>query len=429
MTTHRDQPTPARKDSPAGTRHRVAITGIGAVTPIGTGVEQLWSGVRSGTSAVRTITRFDTEGIPSKVAAEVCFDPLDHMSPKRARRLDRFSQFALVSSQMALADARIEATDCAADGAGIYIGSALGGVAFAEQQHEMFIRHGPQKVNPLLALSVFGGAGSSNVTIELGLTGPSLAFGNSCAAGMIAIGEAARLIEDGRVPIMLAGGAEAPLAPLTFGAFAMIRVLSTRNDDPQTASRPFDGGRDGFVIAEGGAVLVLESFEHAQSRGAHIYAEIAGYGTTSDAFHMTAPRPDGICAARAMSEAIESAVLQPEDIGYVNAHGSSTVLNDTTECKAIRLALGDHAEHVPVSGTKGLHAHALGATGAIETAICALALERGHLPGTANLGEKDPACDLDIIAPGGRESEVTNLLCNAFGFGGVNASLALRAVR
>jgi 3-oxoacyl-[acyl-carrier-protein] synthase II len=227
---------------------------------------------------------------------------------------------------------------------------------------------------------------------------------------------------------MLAGGAEAPLAPLTFGAFTMIRVLSTRNDDPATASRPFDAGRDGFVIAEGAAVLVLESFAHATARGAHVYAELTGYATTIDAYHMTAPHPEGTHAARAMREAMCGAELAPADIDYVNAHGSATVLNDPTECKAIRIALGDHAEGVPVSGTKGLHGHALGATGAMEVAICAMALERGHLPGTANLIDKDPACDLDVIPPGGRDQQVTNLLTNAFGFGGINACVAMRAV-
>jgi len=409
-------------------KQRVAITGIGAVTPIGTGVDELWSGVRRGTSAIRTIKRFDTTNIPSKVAAEVAFDPLDYMSPKQARRLDRFSQFALVCARMALENASLTAADVARDGAGIYAGSALGGIAFAEEQHESYVLNGPSRVNPLLALAVFGGAAASNVTIELGLTGPSLAYGNSCAAGLIAIGEAARLVEDGRVPVMLAGGAEAPLAPLTFGAFAMIRVLSTRNDDPQTSSRPFDRDRDGFVIAEGGTMLVLESFDHARARGAHIYAELVGYGTTSDAYHMTAPHPDGIQAAHAMSGAIASAGLTPEAIDYVNAHGSSTVLNDSTECRAIRIALGERAEQVAISGTKGLHGHALGATGAMEAAICALALERGHLPGTANLEHLDPACDLDVIPPGGRNCQVSNLLCNAFGFGGVNASLAMSAV-
>ncbi len=409
-------------------RQRVAITGIGAITPIGTSVEGLWDGVRRGTSAVRAITRFDASPFSSQVAAEICFDPLDYLPPKRARRLDRFSQFALVSAQLALTDAKLTAQEAACHGAGIYIGSALGGVAFAEEQHAAYMSAGPKAVNPLLALSVFGGAASSNVTIELGLHGPSLAYGNSCAAGMIAIGEAARLIAEGRQPVMLAGGAEAPLAPLTFGAFAMIRVLSTRNDDPATASRPFDRDRDGFVIAEGATVLVLESFAHAHDRGAHIYAELAGYGTTSDAFHMTAPHPDGTHAAGAMTAALKIAGLLPAQIDYVNAHGSSTVLNDPTECRAIRLALGDHADGIAVSGTKGLHGHALGATGAMETAISALALQRGHLPGTANLIERDPTCDLDIIPPGGRNSQATHLLCNAFGFGGINASLALSAV-
>lgn len=409
-------------------KHRVVITGIGAVTPIGNGVEGLWEGVRSGNSAVRTITRFDASSFSCQVAAEIDFDPQDHLPSKHARRLDRFSQFALVAARMALEDARMTAEEAAGAGAGIYAGSALAGVAFAEDQHTAYVTKGPHHVNPMLALSVFGGAAASNVTIELGLTGPSLAHGNSCAAGMISIGEAARLIHDGRVPVMLAGGAEAPLAPLTFGAFTMIRVLTTRNDDPKTSSRPFDKGRDGFVIAEGSAILVLESLEHAKARGARIYAELKGYGTASDAHHMTAPHPEGLHAARAMSDALGSADLKPEDIDYVNAHGSSTVLNDSTECRAIRLALGDQADRISVSGTKGLHGHALGATGAMETAICALALERGHLPGTANLQDQDPACDLDVIPPGGRDHQVSNLLCNAFGFGGINASLAMSAV-
>ena len=407
-------------------KRRVAITGIGAITPIGTGVTALWDGVLAGKSAVRRVTRFDPAHFSSQVAGEICFDPLEYMSPKRARRLDRYSQFALVAAQMALTDGGMTAAEAACAGAGAYIGSALGGVAFAEEQHRSYLLNGPHCVNPLLALSVFGGAASSNVTIELGLTGPSLAFGNSCAAGLIALGEAARLIEDGRVPVMLAGGAEAPLAPLTFGAFAMIRVLSTRNDDPATASRPFDRDRDGFVIAEGGAVLLLEAVEHARARDARIYAELAGYGTTSDAYHMTAPHPDGIQAARAMQLAMQSACLTPDRIGYVNAHASSTVLNDSTECRAIRIALGSQAERVAVNGTKGLHGHALGATGAMETAICAMALRTGHLPGTANLINCDPTCDLDIIGPAGRDAEVDHLLCNAFGFGGINASLALR---
>ena len=407
---------------------RVVITGIGAITPIGTGAEALWQGVLDGRSAVRTITRFDASHFSSQVAAEIDFVPTDHLPAKQARRMDRYSQFALVAAKMALEDAGIAPEHAAKSGAGVYTGSALAGVAFAEEQHEAYLTKGPGSVNPMLALSVFGGAASSNITIEMGFTGPSLANGNSCAAGMIAIGEAAKLIREGRTPLMLAGGAEAPLSPLTFGAFTMIRVLSTRNDDPATASRPFDKNRDGFVIAEGSAMLVLESLEHAQMRGAHIYAEVMGFGTSSDGHHMTAPHPEGIHAARAMSEALLDSGLTPDDIGYVNAHGSSTTLNDSTECRAIRLALGDRAERIPVSGTKGQHGHALGATGAMETAICAMALERGHLPGTANLANRDEACDLDIIPPGGRDEQVNYLMTNAFGFGGINASIALGAV-
>ncbi len=406
-------------------RHRVAITGIGPVTPIGNGVDGLWDGVRRGTSAVTGITRFDPTSFSSRVAAEVAFEPLDFMTPKKAHRLDRFSQIALASAHMALADAGIAAADAAARGMGIYTGSALGGIAFAEDQHTIFVDRGIRAVSPTLALSVFGGASSCNVAIELGLTGPSVANANSCASGTIAIGEAARLIQDGRAEAMLAGGVEAPLAPLIFGAFDIIRVLSGRNDDPATASRPFDRDRDGFVMGEGGATLVLEEWERAKSRGAHIYAEVAGYATTNDAHHMTAPRPDGEQAARAIRHALANAEIPVEAVDYVNAHASSTVLNDPVECLAIRLALGPHAERVSVSGTKGLHAHALGATGAIETAICAIALERAHLPGIANLTNPDPACDLDLVPPGGRDIAARYAIKNSFGFGGINACLVL----
>ena len=411
----------------ASSSRRVAITGIGPITPIGNGVDGLWDGVRRGESAVRRITRFDPSPFSSQVAAEVEFEPLDFMDPKRAHRLDRFSQIGLACAQMALADAGLSPAAAAGTGMGIYTGSALGGIAFAEEQHEVFVARGIRAISPLLALSVFGGASSSNIAIELGLTGPSVANANSCASGLIALGEAARLIREGRAEAMLAGGVEAPLAPLTFGAFALIKVLTGRNGDPATASRPFDVDRDGFVMAEGGALLVLEEYGRAVRRGAHVYAEVLGYATTNDAHHMTAPRPDGVQAARAMTGALGDAGLPAEAIGYVNAHGSSTVLNDGTECRAIRLALGEHADQVAVSGTKGLHAHALGATGAIEAAICALALEHGHLPGTANLVTKDPACDLDVVPPGGRDERVPYLLTNSFGFGGINASVVLGA--
>ncbi len=417
----------ASRNGSTDKKHGVAVTGIGAITPIGHGAEGLWAGIRNGCSAVRTITRFDASTLPSQIAAEVDFDPLSVLDARESRRLDRYSMFAVAAAKMALADSGLTGAEAQEANAGVNIGSALGGTAFGEEQHKIYIERGPRAVSPLLALSVFGGAGSSNVAMNLGLTGPGLAYGNSCAAGALAIGEAARLIADGRVDVMLAGGAEAPLAPLTFGAFALIRVLSTRNDDPQTASRPFDGERDGFVMGEGAAMLVLENLEHARARGARIYAEILGHGVTNDAHHMTQPRPDGVCAARAMTEAMRDAGVSPEAIGYVNAHGSSTVLNDATECRAVRLALGDHAEHVSISGTKGLHGHSLGATGAIELAVAAMALQRGHLPGTANLQSKDTACDLDVIPPSGRAEQVEYLLANSFGFGGINASLVLKA--
>ena len=407
------------------TGQRVAITGIGPITPIGNGVDGLWDGVRRGESAVRGISRFDPAQFSSRVAAEVTFEPLDFMTPKKAHRLDRFSQIALASSLMAIADARLTASEAAAAGMGIYTGSALGGIAFAEEQHAVFVDRGIRAISPMLALSVFGGASSCNIAIELGLTGPTVANANSCASGTIAIGEAARLIRDGRAEAMLAGGVEAPLAPLTFGAFDIIKVLTGRNDDPATASRPFDRDRDGFVMAEGGAMLVLEAWERAERRGAHIYAELLGYATTNDAHHMTAPRPDATQAARAITEALADASLPAEAIDYVNAHASSTVLNDPVECRAIRQALGPHAERVAVSGTKGMHAHALGATGAMETAICALALERGYLPGCANLFTRDPACDLDLVPPGGREERIGYLMKNSFGFGGINACLVM----
>jgi 3-oxoacyl-[acyl-carrier-protein] synthase II len=406
----------------------VAITGLGPITPIGNGVDGLWDGVRRGESAVRQIARFDASGFSCRVAAEADFEPLDFMGPKMARRLDRFSQFALACAQMALLDADLTPRDGAARGMGIYTGSALGGIAFAEEQHTVFRDRGIRAVSPMLALSVFGGASSCNIAIELGLSGPSVANANSCASGVIAIGEAARLIREGRAGAMLAGGVEAPLAPLTFGAFDIIKVLTGRNDDPATASRPFDRGRDGFVMAEGGTMLVLEEWEQATRRGARIYAEVLGYATTNDAHHMTAPRPDGAQAARAITEALADAGVSSEAVDYVNAHASSTVLNDPVECLAVRRALGPHADRVAVSGTKGLHGHALGATGAMETAICALALERGVLPGTANLANRDPACDLDILPPSGRDVQARYLVKNAFGFGGINACLVMGAV-
>jgi 3-oxoacyl-[acyl-carrier-protein] synthase II len=406
---------------------RVVITGIGCVTPIGTGVEGLWAGLEARRSAVRTVTRFDAAPFRTQMAAEVPdFRPADLLDPKRAKRYDRFSQFAVVSAQLALETARLDLAGEDRDRIGVTMGSALGGVAFAEAQAGIYAAQGLRGVDPALALNVFGGASSCNVAIEFGLAGPNVTNAMSCASGTIAVGDAFHAIREGRADAMLAGGAEAPLAPLCFGAFSIIRAMSGRNDDPATASRPFDAGRDGFVMGEGAAMLVLEERGRALARGAPILAEVLGAAVTNDAFHMTAPRPDGSKAARCITLALADAGVAPHEVDYVNAHGSSTPLNDSTETLALKLAFGAHARRLAVSGTKGYYGHPLGASGAIEAAITALALQRGWLPPTLNLAQPDPACDLDYLPAGGDGRRAEVAVSNSFGFGGINAAVVLR---
>ena len=410
-------------------RRRVVITGIGAVTPIGTGRDALWDGLKAGRSAVRTLTRFDPSPFRSHNAAQVDdFTPSDHLDAKRSKRLDRFGQFSVVAARLAVADSGLDLARENVDRIGAYMGTALGGIGYAEQQLAVFLRDGLRAVDATLALAVFGGASSCNIAIEFGVRGPNATNGMSCASGAIAIGEAFRQVRDGYADVMIAGGAEAPLAPLCFGAFALIRAMSTRNDDPARASRPFDRDRDGFVMGEGSAVLILETLERAAARGAPIYAEIAGYGTTNDAYHMTAPRPDGSQATRCIAMALGDAGVAPHEVGYVNAHGSATPLNDPTETLAVKQALGDHARDIPMSGTKGYYGHALGASGAIEAAICALTIQREWLPPTVNLDVADAACDLEYLHGVGRDARVEHVLSNSFGFGGINASLVFRRV-
>ena len=406
---------------------RVVITGIGAVTPIGLGVEGLWQGLRRRQSAVRCITRFDPSVFKSRIAGEVeDFSAADHMEERRARRLDRFSQFSVAATRMALADAEVDSAREDPDRVGAMMGTALGGVAHGEAQYRNFMTGGVRAVDPALALTVFAGAASCNIAIEFGFTGPNSTNGMSCASGAIAIGEGFRAIVRGDADMMVAGGAEAPLAPLCFGAFSIIRAMSTRNDDPLHASRPFDRDRDGFVMAEGAAVLVLEERGRALARGAPVYAEICGFGLTNDAHHMTAPRPDGKQAARAMRNALAEARVAPHEIGYINAHGSSTPLNDTTETASVKQVFGDHAYRLAFSGTKGYYGHALVASGAIEAAICALASQRSWMPPTVNLDRADPACDLAHVTGPGMDIAPDYLLSNSFGFGGINAALVFR---
>jgi 3-oxoacyl-[acyl-carrier-protein] synthase II len=406
---------------------RVVITGIGAVTPLGIGRDALWSGMQSARSAVHTITRFDPSPFRTHIAAEVRdFAPADHMEAKRVKRLDRFGHFSVTASRLAATDAALDLTREDRTRVGAMLGTALGGIGYAEEQLGRYIGGGLKAVDTLLALSVFGGSASCNVAIEFGLSGPNSTNAMSCASGTMAIGEAVRQIRHGYADVMFAGGAEAPLSPLCFGSFALIRAMSTRNDEPAHASRPFDAARDGFVMAEGAAVLVLEERSRATARGAPIVAEITGYGTTNDGFHMTAPHADGREAARAMRLAMDDAHIAPHEVEYVNAHGSSTPLNDPAETAAIRAALGPHADRVPVSGTKGFHGHALGATGAWEAAICAMALGRGWIPPTLNLDTPDALCDLDCVAGQGRTLDAEVSISNSFGFGGINACLVFR---
>lgn len=407
---------------------RVVVTGLGAITPIGVGRERLWQGLRAERSAVGPVTRFDPSIFRSRVAAEVNdFVPGDHLDQKRAKRLDRFAQFAVAASRMALEDAGLDLAREDRERIGTMMGSALGGVAYAEEQLGRFLADGLRAVDATLALAVFGGSASCNVAIEFGVQGPNSTNAMSCASGTIAVGDGFRAVRDGYADVMVCGGAEAPLSRLCFGAFALIRAMSTRNDDPAGASRPFDRDRDGFVMGEGSAVLVLEERTRALARGAPVYAEVLGYGVSNDGHHMTAPRPDGAQAARAMRLALADAHVSPGEVDYVNAHGSATPLNDPTETLAIRQVLGERADRVPVSGTKGYYGHALGASGAIEAAICALALQRGWLPPTVNLAVADPACDLDYIPGTGRAAAARTVMSNSFGFGGINASLVMRS--
>jgi 3-oxoacyl-[acyl-carrier-protein] synthase II len=417
-------------------RHRrVWITGVGPITAIGTGRDAFRAGLRAGVSPVKRIDRFDPSPFRSQVAAQVDdFDPLAWMPPKTARQLDRFSQFGLVAGRLALDDAGLrpgEAGSAASNRIGIYLGSALGGIVFAEEQHERYLERGIKAVAPNLALAVFGGAAPANLGIALDVRGPILSTANSCASGAVAIGEALGAIRAGDIDAAIAGGVEIPLSPLAFGAFDIIRALSAgRNDDAGHACRPFDAGRDGFVMGEGATLLVLEAEDVARARGAGPYGEVMGYAATSDAFHMVQPRADGREAGRAAVEALADADVAPDEIDWVSAHASSTPLGDIAEARAIALALGERAATVPVSGTKALYGHPLGASGAIEAAICALAIRDGWVPASANLDTVDP--DVAELLPGllrtGLEGIFRRLLSTSFGFGGLNAGLVIGSV-
>jgi 3-oxoacyl-[acyl-carrier-protein] synthase II len=405
--------------------HRVAVTGIGVVTPLGIGIEAFWSGVLSERVAVAPITRFDAAGYRSRIAAQIDdFEPRDFVGSKRLHWTERFSQFAIAAARLALADAAY-APNGASHDVGVYLGSALGGLAYADEQHDVFRERGLEAVKPLLAISVFGGAATCNVAIEFDLRGPTVANGNSCASGAVAIGDAYRAIARGDVRAALAGGVEAPLSPLVFGAFTVIRAMSTRNDEPAGASRPFDRERDGFVMAEGAGILMLERLDDARRRGARVYGEVAGYGLTNDAHHMSAPRPDATMNAAAMRRALDEARVTPADVDLVNAHGSATPLGDRAEALAMELVFGDAAARVPVTATKGQHAHALGATGAWEAALSLMSIANGVVPRSINATDVDAAL---AVTQTQLDRPVRTVLSNSAGFGGINAALVFRAI-
>ena len=407
-------------------RRRVVVTGIGALTPIGISRDAMWDGLRAGRSAVRNVTRFDASIFRSQIAAEIDFHPSDFIEERRVRRLDRFGQFTIACGRLAVEDSGLDLAAEDRERIGSSMGTALGGVGYAEEQFLVFKTEGIRGVSPTLATNVFAGAASCNIAIEFGAQGPNSTNAMSCASGTMGIGDGFRQIRDGYADVMICGGVEAPLNQLCFGAFSIIRAMSTRNGMPERASRPFDRERDGFVMGEGAAILVLEEYGRAKARGAHIYAEVCGYSFCNDAHHMTAPRPDGTQAARAIRGALADAHVQPHEISYVNAHGSSTPLNDPTETRAIKSVFGDHAARLQVSSTKAYYGHALGASGAMEAAICALSLERGWLPPTLNLENPDDGCDLDYIPNVGREAATEYVLSNSFGFGGINAALVFK---
>jgi len=406
--------------------HRVVITGMGLITPLGTGARTFWANLLAGKVAVAPLTRFECEDFPSRMAAQIDdFDPSDYLAKRRLQWTDRFSQLAVASAKLAVEDANFSVNGNGAE-IGVYTGSALGGLAFAEEQIEVFRREGLRSVRPLLTISVFGGAAASNVAIEFGITGPTMANSDSCAAGAIAIGDAYRAIRRGDVCAALAGGIEAPLAPLTFGAFTVARAMSTRNDDPATASRPFDAERDGFVMAEGAGMFVLERYEDAVGRGAQVYAEITGFGTSNDAYHMSAPLADGSQTAGALQRALNEARILPAEVEAINAHGSSTRLGDRAEAIAFERIFGQRLPDIPVCATKGQHGHALGATGAWEVAIAAMGMRDRIVPGAVNLQNRDEECPVrcerEAIAASARV-----VLSNSSGFGGINAALVLRS--
>ena len=409
---------------------RVVVTGLGAVTPIGNTVADYWTGLTSGRNGVAPITLFDASAHACRFAAEVkAFDPSGYLEAKEAKRWDRFCKFGVVAAKQALADSGLVITDANAHRIGISIGSGVGGLLTMETQAHVLADKGPGRVSPFTVPMMIPNMATGLAAIALGAKGPSSAVATACAAGSNAIGDAFRILQLGKADAMICGGAESAITPLGVAGFASAKALSFRNDDPFTASRPFDAERDGFVIGEGAGLLVLETLAHAEVRGATVLAEIVGYGTTCDAHHITAPTPGGVGGAAAIRLALDDAALAPECVGYINAHGTSTPANDSNETAAIKSALGDRATQIPVSSTKSMTGHLLGGSGGIEAVASILAIRHGVVPPTINYANPDPNCDLDVVPNTAREATLDAVLSNSFGFGGHNVCLAFRRMR
>lgn len=407
-------------------KRRVVVTGIGAVSPLGIGVEETWKNIKEGNSGIGKITKFDASNLPSQIAGEVKnFKPEEFMSAKLVSRVDTFIQYAIAGARMALEDAGLPLSDLG-DEVGVIIGVGMGGVGLIEYYTRVLDEKGYRRVSPFFIPMIIPNMAAGQVAILFGAKGPNTAVCTACAAGNHAIGEAFRLIREGKVKAMICGGTESIITPLCVAGFSVMKALSTRNDEPEKASRPFDAKRDGFVIAEGCGILILEDLEHAQKRGAKIYAEIIGYGFNADAYHMTAPPPDGEGAARCMESALKDAGISPEEVDYINAHGTSTPLNDIAETKAIKKVFKDHAYKLMVSSTKSMTGHLLGGAGGLEAVITVLSLYEGIVPPTINLENPDPECDLDYVPNKARKADIKIALSNAFGFGGTNACLVFK---
>ncbi len=406
---------------------RVVITGIGLVSSLGIGTQATWDGLLAGTSGVGRVTRFDVNGFAAQIAAEVRgFDPLDYVDKKDVKKMDVFIQFAIAASQFAVEDSGLIITPENAPQVGVFIGSGIGGFATIEREHSALLDGGPRRISPFFIPASIINLASGQVSIRFGAKGPNLATCTACSASAHALGESFEIIKRGDADAMIAGGSEAAITPMSVGGFASLRALSTRNDEPAKASRPFDRDRDGFIIGEGAGVLILEELEHARARGARIYAEMVGYGVSADAYHITAPSEDGDGAVRAMAMALRKAGVEPSAVDYINAHGTSTPYNDKLETMAIKRCFGAHANRVAISSTKSMTGHLLGGAGGLEAGISALAVYNQVAPPTINLDHPDPECDLDYVPHVKREMPITYALSNSFGFGGTNATLLFR---